>query len=75
MPKAAQEDGGEIAQVSVALMAASDSAMDALQSILTSGLSLRNSAAVSVPYLMMLGTLTGGWMALRSAQSAKSENA
>jgi alkylation response protein AidB-like acyl-CoA dehydrogenase len=46
----------------------------ALDHILTGGLSERESAAVSVPYLMMLGHLTGGWMALKNKQAALSQS-
>lgn len=41
-----------------------------LDHILTGGLSARQSAAVSVPYLMMMGYLMGGWMAQKNKQAA-----
>ncbi len=56
-----------------ALTAAISSAQTALDHILTGGLSTREAAAVSVPYLMMLGYLTGGWMALKNKRAAISQ--
>lgn len=52
------------------LSAAVDEAETALNHILTGGLSAREAAAISVPYLMMLGYLTGGWMALKNKSAA-----
>lgn len=52
------------------LTAAIGSAETALDYILTGGLSTREAAAISVPYLMMLGYLTGGWMALKNKRAA-----
>ncbi len=52
------------------LLAAVQEAEVALDHILTGGMSAREAAAVSVPYLMMLGYLTGGWMALKNKQAA-----
>jgi len=56
-----------------ALNAAADEAEQALDYILTGGLSAREAAAVSVPYLMMLGHLTGGWMALKNKTAATAQ--
>ncbi len=56
-----------------ALNAATDVAEQALEHILTGGLSTREAAAVSVPYLMMLGHLTGGWMALKNKKAAQAQ--
>lgn len=53
-----------------ALLAAIEAAETALDHILTGGLSSREAAAISVPYLMMLGYLTGGWMALKNKTAA-----
>ena len=61
---------GAIGTAAQALVLAADSADDAIGAILTGGMSMRESGAVSVPLLMMLGTLCGGWMTLRSAQAA-----
>ena len=55
------------------LNAAVDDAEQALDYILTGGLSAREAAAVSVPYLMMLGHLTGGWMALKNKTAANDQ--
>ena len=52
------------------LLAAIEDAETALDHILTGGLSTREAAAISVPYLMMLGYLTGGWMALKNKAAA-----
>lgn len=52
------------------LLAAIEDAETALDHILTGGLSAREAAAISVPYLMMLGYLTGGWMALKNKTAA-----
>ncbi len=52
------------------LLAAIEDAETALDHILTGGLSTREAAAISVPYLMMLGYLTGGWMALKNKTAA-----
>jgi alkylation response protein AidB-like acyl-CoA dehydrogenase len=57
-------------QADAPLLAAVQDAEVALDHILTGGLSAREAAAVSVPYLMMLGYLTGGWMALKNKQAA-----
>jgi hypothetical protein len=35
--------------------------------------SLRELSAISVPLLMMMGTLCGGWMTLRSADAASKQ--
>ena len=56
-----------------ALSAATDDAEQALDYILTGGLSTREAAAISVPYLMMLGHLTGGWMALKNKTAANGQ--
>lgn len=53
-----------------ALLGAVADAEKALDHILKGGLSEREAAAVSVPYLMMLGHLTGGWMALKNKRAA-----
>jgi len=52
------------------LLTAIEDAETALDHILTGGLSTREAAAISVPYLMMLGYLTGGWMALKNKTAA-----
>ena len=52
------------------LLAAVTETETALDHILTGGLSTREAAAISVPYLMMLGYLTGGWMALKNKRAA-----
>ena len=52
------------------LLTAIEDAETALDHILTGGLSTREAAAISVPYLMMLGYLTGGWMALKNKAAA-----
>ncbi|MFK5996568.1 MAG: acyl-CoA dehydrogenase [Rhodobacterales bacterium] len=52
------------------LLDAIGQAETALDHILTGGMSVREAAAVSVPYLMMLGNLTGGWMALKNKRAA-----
>jgi 3-(methylsulfanyl)propanoyl-CoA dehydrogenase len=52
------------------LLVAVAEAEAALEHILTGGLSSREAAAISVPYLMMLGYLTGGWMALKNKRAA-----
>ncbi len=57
------------------LLAAVTKAETALDHILTGGLSAREASAVSVPYLMMLGTLTGGWMALKNKKAALAQMA
>ncbi|MDA9248358.1 acyl-CoA dehydrogenase [Amylibacter sp.] len=44
--------------------------IDTIKFIVDNKKSLRNLSAVSVPILMMMGTLCGAWMALRSAKSA-----
>lgn len=56
--------------VAKSLLNATQSVDQALDAILTGGLSVRESGAVSVPLLMMLGTLCGGWMTLGSAAAA-----
>jgi alkylation response protein AidB-like acyl-CoA dehydrogenase len=52
------------------LLTAITAAETALDHILKGGLSTREAAAISVPYLMMLGYLTGGWMALKNKNAA-----
>ncbi len=47
----------------------------AVDHILTGSLSAREASAVSVPYLMMLGTLSGGWMALKNKRAAEAQMA
>jgi alkylation response protein AidB-like acyl-CoA dehydrogenase len=64
---------GAIGSAAQALVHAAQSADDAIGAILTGGMSMRESGAVSVPLLMMLGTLCGGWMTLRSAQAANDQ--
>jgi alkylation response protein AidB-like acyl-CoA dehydrogenase len=64
---------GAIGTSAQALAQAAQAADDAIGAILTGGLSMRESGAVSVPLLMMLGTLCGGWMTLRSAQAAQEQ--
>ena len=64
---------GAIGSAAQALVHAAQSADDAIGAILTGGMSMRESGAVSVPLLMMLGTLCGGWMTLRSAQAANAQ--
>ncbi|GLQ36234.1 acyl-CoA dehydrogenase [Amylibacter marinus] len=66
-------DNSDISATGRALAAACETAEDALGTVLAGGLSMRHAGAVSVPYLMMLGTLTGGWMALRSASAAAAQ--
>jgi alkylation response protein AidB-like acyl-CoA dehydrogenase len=55
------------------LLAAVAEAETALDHILTGGMSTREASAVSVPYMMMLGTLTGGWMALKNKRAAHAQ--
>ena len=64
---------GAIGSAAQALANAAAAADDAIGAILTGGMSMRESGAVSVPLLMMLGTLCGGWMTLRSAQAAQEQ--
>ena len=64
---------GAIGTSAQALAQAAQAADDAIGAILTGGLSMRESGAVSVPLLMMLGTLCGGWMTLQSAQAAQEQ--
>ena len=64
---------GVIGSAAKALSDAAQAADDAIGAILTSGMSMRESGAVSVPFLMMLGTLCGGWMTLQSAKAAKDQ--
>lgn len=58
------------AEADDALSVALNDAERALDHILTGGLSEREAAAVSVPYLMMLGYLSAGWMALKNKRAA-----
>lgn len=62
-----------ISTAAKALVNAAQAADDAIGAILTGGMSMRESGAVSVPLLMMLGTLCGGWMTLKSAQAAQEQ--
>ncbi len=55
------------------LLAAVGQAEAAVDYILTGGLTPREASAVSVPYLMMLGTLSGGWMALKNKRAARAQ--
>ncbi len=52
------------------LLTAVADAETVLDHILKGGLSTRDAAAISVPYLMLLGYLTGGWMALKNKRAA-----
>lgn len=56
-----------------ALSAAIDDAEMALDHILTGDLSPREAAAISVPYLMMMGYLCGGWMAIKNKRAAEAQ--
>jgi len=67
---ALEAGAGHIGSSAKLLINACDVADDAISAILTGGLSTREAGAVSVPFLMMMGTLCGGWMTLRSAQAA-----
>lgn len=62
-------DRVEIADGAKALGNLIGQAEDAVSHI-CGALDAREASAVSVPYLMMLGTLAGSWMSLRSAKSA-----
>jgi alkylation response protein AidB-like acyl-CoA dehydrogenase len=64
---------GAIGTAAQALINAAQATDDAIDAILTGGMSMRESGAVSVPFLMMLGTLCGGWMTLQSAQAAQDQ--
>ena len=65
---------GTIGVVASQLQQACDYAHDAVEAILLKDRTARQAGAVSVPCLMMLGTLCGGWMTLRSAIAATAEN-
>ncbi|MEO0342158.1 MAG: acyl-CoA dehydrogenase [Pseudomonadota bacterium] len=60
---------------SEALRGAADKAEDAIKFILSGKLNARQAHAVSVPYLMMMGYLLGGWMIERSAKAADTATA
>ncbi|MEM9211764.1 MAG: acyl-CoA dehydrogenase [Pseudomonadota bacterium] len=53
------------------LLAAVERAEAAIKHLLDGGLNAREAHAVSVPYLMMMGYLLGGWMTERSAKAAE----
>ena len=61
--------------IGAALLDALGDARAALSHILTGGLSAREQAGVSVPYLLMMGALSCGWMMLRVAEAAESADA
>jgi alkylation response protein AidB-like acyl-CoA dehydrogenase len=61
---------GDIGVVAKAVLKATNEADDAITAVLTGGMSVRESGAVSVPFLMMLGTLCGAWVSLQTASAA-----
>ncbi|MCA8833900.1 MAG: acyl-CoA dehydrogenase C-terminal domain-containing protein, partial [Proteobacteria bacterium] len=65
----------QLAQLAAALCGAVASARLAVLHLVASGKNnkLREASAVSVPYLMMLGWLCGGWGVLKSAVAAESQ--
>ena len=64
-----EHDRAEISQSAKALAGLIPDAEEALSKICGT-YNARQAASVSVPYLMMMGTLTGGWMSLKSAKAA-----
>jgi len=55
------------------LLEATDLVKECIQYIMDNKESLRELSAISVPLLMMMGTLCGGWMTLRSADAASKQ--
>jgi butyryl-CoA dehydrogenase len=55
------------------LLEATDLVKECIQYILNNKESIRELSAISVPLLMMMGTLCGGWMTLRSADAASKQ--
>ncbi|MEM9717069.1 MAG: acyl-CoA dehydrogenase, partial [Pseudomonadota bacterium] len=53
------------------LLAAVNTAEAAIRHLVSGDLNAREAHAVSVPYLMMMGYLLGGWMVERSAKAAE----
>lgn len=62
----------DLPQIAGAAKALARALNDAEQAVthIAGSLDARHAAAVSVPYLMMMGTLTGSWMSLKSAKAA-----
>ena len=65
-------DDEAISLLATDLQAKCQEAEDAINSLLARRNDARDIAASGVPYLMMLGTLTGGWHLLRQGVSASS---
>lgn len=63
-------DDEAISRLATDLQAKCQEAEDAINSLLARRNDVRDIAASGVPYLMMLGTLTGGWHLLRQGVSA-----
>ncbi|MCL4116753.1 UNVERIFIED_CONTAM: hypothetical protein GTU68_057339 [Idotea baltica] len=68
---ASKHDDAKIANAAADVLRGVTTAQRAVEFILSNTLSTREAAAVGVPYLMMMGTLAGGWMSLKSAIAAK----
>ncbi|GHA48378.1 acyl-CoA dehydrogenase [Amylibacter ulvae] len=68
---ASKVDDANIANAAADVLRGTKTAQRAVEFILSNTLSQREAAAISVPYLMMMGTLTGGWMSVKSAIAAK----
>jgi len=59
-----------LSSITSSLILATHSADIAIDAILNKKMSAREVGAISVPFLMMLGTLCGAWMTLSSAHAA-----
>jgi len=59
-----------LSSITSSLILATHSADIAIDAILNKKMSARQVGAISVPFLMMLGTLCGAWMTLSSAHAA-----